>query len=178
MKAPGESVFLTEQNSDFFHCVCYALCPLWSTSGGHTMSQFLIKSRKGNEGTCHATGASHVPPISLHHTNARCPFDSGSHASDYWHRGKCPHSPHSQHNLHLPQVRVVITRQIIYWIIEIDIVIIVPVHKRVDAKSTTHAEHMAHRFRMPESKVGCMIAAKARTRHNTLCQFPSRVEWN
>jgi len=69
---------------------------------------------------------------------------------------RCP-----QHDAHFPQVGVMCTRYEIHGIIEIDIVVIISIHKIPDVENAAHGKAKRCDARMPESKIGGMITSKA-----------------
>ena len=56
-------------------------------------------------------------------------------------------------DFHVPEVAIVGVGHEVYRVVEIDIVIIIAVHERLDVKSTAEAEEVTHHLRMTERKV-------------------------
>ncbi len=69
----------------------------------------------------------------------------------------------SENNTHLPEIGVVVCRDIIYRIIKVNGIVIIAICKLLDIECTAHGETIAGQFRMPESSIHCMIATKTAT---------------
>lgn len=66
----------------------------------------------------------------------------------------------AQDNFNVPEIAVVGTGHEIYWIVEVDVVVIIAVHERLDVESTAQAEEMANHLGMTEGEVTGAESAK------------------
>lgn len=70
----------------------------------------------------------------------------------------------------IPEFGIVISGKVIYGIIEVDIIVIVAIHKGANIKRAAHAENMADQIGVSECKINCVKSPKAGAGNGHLIQ--------
>lgn len=71
----------------------------------------------------------------------------------------------AQDDIHLPERRMVIARQIVYRVVKIDIIVVITIHKHLNIECAAHGKQMADQFGVLKGKIGSVIATEAGTGH-------------
>ena len=74
----------------------------------------------------------------------------------------------TQHDVHAPEGRIIGVDHKIYWVVEVDIIVVVAVQEGLNIKGTAHAEQVTHLTGVTERKVSRVVTAEARSSH---CHF-------